>query len=385
MRTRLRVGLNLLFLGERAGGAGRYATELPGALLAAEPDTELHVFVSADAPADLRTRPWADRVHWVTVPVHLSGPPLHVAAEYVVIPTLAALRGLDVLHSPANTGPTLAPGVATVVSLLDLIWYHRPHEWEASPRVHRAIRRRVMRSVRKADRIFAISNAAAQDFSETLGIDPERVAVTPLGTSMPSARPTPEMNLRQDLALGEGRLLLCVAQKRPYKNLELLVATLPHLPQDVVLVLCGAPTAYEDQLRSLAEALGVAERIRWLGWLSEEQLEGLYSCASAFALPSLIEGFGLPVIEAMLRGLPVACSRIPALTEIAGDAALTFDPRNEMEAATAITRLLDDPAFAARMARRGRERAQSYSWRRSGELSLAGYRTAMAARSRSLP
>jgi hypothetical protein len=121
----LRVGLNLIFLGERAGGVGRYARELPGALLAAEPATEVHVFVSRDAPADLRAEPWAASVRWSTVPITLDGAPTHVPAEYLALPALAAARRLDVLHSPANTGPALTPGTASVVTVHDLIWLHR--------------------------------------------------------------------------------------------------------------------------------------------------------------------------------------------------------------------------------------------------------------------
>jgi glycosyltransferase involved in cell wall biosynthesis len=378
MEVRLRVGLNLLFLGERSGGAGRYAIELPGALLAAEPQTEVHVFVSRDAPAELREQPWAEDVRWVTLPVGLAGPPLHVLAQFAALPPLALARRLQVLHSPANTGPVIAPGLASVVSLLDLIWLHRAAEWEASPRVHRRMRMLVNHCVRHADRVFAISQAAADDFTATLGLPAERIEVTPLGARRSTAVPVAEDALRSELELGDARVLLCVAQKRPYKNLHRLIRALPDLDEDVLLVLPGSPTAYEAELRTLAHELGVTDRVRFPDWLSEEQLEGLYALCSAFVLPSLIEGFGLPVIEAMLRGTPVCCSNIPALTEVAGDAALTFDPERQEEVAAAIRRLLEDRALAATLAERGLERARMFTWKRTGEASLAGYRRALA-------
>lgn len=376
----VRVGLNLIFLGERAGGVGRYARELPGALLAAEPQTEVHVFVSRDAPADLRREPWADEVRWTTVPVTLQGAPTHMPAEYLALPALAAARRLDVLHSPANTGPARTLGTASVVSVLDLIWWHRPDEWEASRHVHRTIARRVGHAVSRADRVFAISHAAAEDLSETLRLGRERIEVTPLGVRPPAVRPVAEHTLRSQLELGDARVLLCVAQKRPYKNLHRLVRALPSLARDVMLVLPGSPTVYEDELRALARELGVADRVRFPDWVSEEQLEGLYALSCAFVLPSLIEGFGLPVIEAMLRGAPVACSAIPVLTEVAGDAALTFHPERQEEIDAALRRLLEDRALAQTLSVRGRERAQTFTWRRTGELSLAGYRCAIAAR-----
>lgn len=379
----LRVGLNLIFLGEHAGGVGRYARRLPGALLAAEPATEVTVFVSRDAPADLREEPWADGVRWVRLPVTMQGPPLHVPAEYMALPLLAAASRLDVLHSPANTGPTITPGVASVVSVMDLIWLHRPAEWEASARVHRTMRRRVGRAVRGADRIFTISQATAEDLVRTLGVSRERIEVTPLAADPPQAQGIPAEILRARLDLGDARVVLCVAQKRPYKNLHRLVRALPTLARDVMLVLPGAPTAYEEELRTLAAELGVAERVRFPDWLSEAELEGLYALSSAFVLPSLIEGFGMPVLEAMLRGVPVACASTPALSEVAGDAALLFDPERQEGIDRAIEQLLEAPV-AEDLRAGGHLRATSFTWARTGEATLAGYRRAIAAHPLSL-
>ena len=379
----LRVGLNLMFLGGRAGGAGRYATELPGALLAAEPQTEVHVFVSRDAPGWLREEPWAGSVRWTTLPVRLPGPPVHVLAQFAGLPPLALARGLDVLHSPANTGPVITPGLSSVVSLLDLIWLHRAGEWEASTRVHRRMRSLVRHCVRHADRVFAISHAAADDFVQTLGLPRERIEVTPLGVRRPRRVPSAsEAEMRARLQLGAARVVLCVAQKRPYKNLHRLVRALPQLDDDVVLVLPGSPTAHEGELRELAHGLGVAWRVRFPDWLSDDELDGLYALASAFVLPSLIEGFGLPVLEAMVRGVPVACSNVSALPEVAGDAALLFDPESQEEVTAALRRLLADRALAQRLIARGHEQAGHFTWERTGTASLAGYRRAIAARSR---
>jgi len=373
----LRVGLNLVFMREHAGGVGRYATELPGALLAAEPQTELHLFVSRDAPESLRSQPWAGEVRWTTLPVSLSGPPLHLLAQYAAMPLVAGARRLDVLHSPANAGPVLLPGPAGVVTLHDLIWLHRADEWEASARVQRQMRAMVNHSVRHADRVFAVSTAAAEDFARTLGLPRERIEVTPSGVRAPSATPVAEAELRAAFELGSARVVLCVAQKRPYKNLQALIRALPSLPDDVMLVLPSSPTPHEAELRALALELGVAERVRLPGWLTDAQLDGLYALSEAFVLPSLMEGFGLPLLEAMVRGLPVACSNVSALPEVAGDAALQFDPHDQEETTAAIRLLLDDRALAQRLVARGHERARLFTWRRTGEASLAGYRRAL--------
>jgi glycosyltransferase involved in cell wall biosynthesis len=320
----------------------------------------------------------------VTLPVRLGGPPVHVPLQFAGLPVLAAARRLDVLHSPANTGPVFTPGLASVVSLLDLIWLHRASEWESSSHVQRRMRLLVRYCVRHADRLFAISRAAAEDFTRTLGIPPERIEVTPLGVSLPAAeRVLPEDVLRERLRLGESRVVLCVAQKRPYKNLHRLVRMLPDLDEDVVLVLVGSPTEYETELRSLAEELGVAARVRFPAWLPDRELDGLYSLSLVFVLPSLIEGFGIPVLEAMARGVPVACSNVSALPEVAGDAALLFDPERQEEITAAVRQLLGDRTLAGRLVGRGHERVKAFSWKRTGETSLAGYRRALADRSRS--
>jgi glycosyltransferase involved in cell wall biosynthesis len=376
------VALNLLFLGERAGGVGRYARELPGGLLEADPRTEIHVLASRSAPTDLRSEPWADDVRWIHLPVRNAGLPL-VAAQYIGSPLLAALKRLDVLHSPANTGAVITPGLASVVSLMDVIWLVRPKEWEQDRAAQRATLRQVKHAVRRAHRVFTISEAAAADISTALGVERARLTVTPLGARPPMRSDPAEIEgVRARLQLGDARVVLCVSQKRPYKNLHTLVRALPELPDDVLLVIPGSWSPYEDELRTLAETLGVAERLRLPDWVSDEELEALYRTASAFALPSLIEGFGLPLIEAMARGVPVACSNRSALAEVAGDAALQFDPTRQEEITLAVRRLLDDRALSQRLAERGRVRAAEFTWRKTGEASLAGYRAAIASRGR---
>jgi glycosyltransferase involved in cell wall biosynthesis len=142
-------------------------------------------------------------------------------------------------------------------------------------------------------------------------------------------------------------------------------------------VLAGHDTDAPD-LRARAAAAGVAEDVRLLGALTTAELEGLYAVADCLVLPTLHEGFGLPVIEAMARSLPVACSDIPALREVAGEAALYFDPRDAAQIAAAIGELIGDPGTAARLRELGLERAAGFSWSAAAEGTLASYRRALA-------
>jgi glycosyltransferase involved in cell wall biosynthesis len=379
----LRVGLNLLFLGAHAGGAGRYAAELPGALLAAAPNTHIDVFLSSDAPQELRHQPWSQAVRFLALPAAAGGSSKRLLAEHAGLPLIARARRLDILHSPANTGPVLAPGAASVITLLDLIWLHRAAEWEADARAHAAMRRQVAYCLRHADRVFAISEDAAADFTRTLRVPRTRIDVTPLGIRLPQER-APDAAaaraLRAQLQLGESRIVLCVAQQRPYKNLARLIAALPALPPDVTLVLAGAHTPHQAELRARAAELRVSARVRFTGWLPDTALDALYALSHVFVLPSLIEGFGIPILEAFARGVPVACSNVSALPEVAGDAALLFDPARQDDLTGAVRQLLEDRALAARLVARGRARAAELSWKRTGEASIAGYRRALAAR-----
>lgn len=375
----MRIGLNLVFLGEGAGGVGRYAEELLRGL-ADRPDAEVHAYVSRDFPARLREDEWAAGVRWHVLPVGLAGPPTHVLAQFCALPVLARRHRLDVLHSPANAGPVRVPGVASVITMHDLIWLHEGEDW-GPPSAIRAMRRTSVPTVRRADRVLADSEHARADLGEHLGLDPTRIDVAPLGVRPPDPRRgvTDAREINARFGLGEGPVVLCVAQKRRYKHQAALVRAISTMADPSVrLVLPGAPTPYEDEVRRLAEALGCGDRVRFPSWVSEEDLEGLYARATVFALPSRREGFGLPVLEAMARRVPVACSDRASLPEVVGDAALLFDPDDQGAVDAAIVRLLEDADLRKRLVDMGTRRAASFTWARTAEKTMAAYQRAIA-------
>jgi len=235
---------------------------------------------------------------------------------------------------------------------------------------------------RTSDRLIAISEAARDDIATTLGLDVGKFDVTPLGIAAPpssaSSHHPDQSRLRERFGLGPEPIVLCVAAKRPHKNLDGLIRALArvreHRPQ---LVLPGSPTPYEDELRSLAGTLGVERNVRFLGWVSDDDLEALFALASCFALPTFEEGFGLPVLEAMARDVPVVCSDIPTLREVVGNAALLFDPTDPRSIANAIVRVISDEHLARQLVEDGRRRCALFTWRRTAETTLASYRHAL--------
>jgi len=235
-------------------------------------------------------------------------------------------------------------------------------------------------AVRRSDRVIVDSDSTRSDLVELLGTPAERIDVVPLGLgSSKRSEPLGEHELRARLGLGEGRpVVLSLSAKRPHKNLSALIGAMAQIPPErrPLLVLPGYATAHEADLRGRARQAGVESDVLFLGWLSGEEFEGLWLLADAFVYPSLYEGFGLPVLEAMARGVPVACSNASSLPEVAGAAALLFDPHDEAAIAAALERLLADRREAERLRARGLEWVREFTWERTARLTLESYRRA---------
>ncbi|HXB16069.1 MAG TPA: glycosyltransferase family 1 protein [Solirubrobacteraceae bacterium] len=374
----MKVGLNLVYLVEDSGGSGTYARHLTASLLEVEPGLELTAWIGSSAPESLLREPWAERVRWVRLPVVGIGSPWHLWHELAAIGFDARRRGIEVVHGLANINPVVHPGVATVTTILDVIWAHHP---EAASTRFRMMGKLVTPVVGRAStRLVAISEAARDDVAATLGLDREKFDVTPLGIDPPPPRASApdRAAVAARLGLSEQPVVLCLAAKRAHKNLHGLIrawALLAERPGQ--LVLPGSPNAYEQDLRELAGTLGVQDSVRFLGWLSAEDVEDLYAIAACFVLPTFLEGFGLPVLEAMARGVPVACSDIGALREVAGDAALFFDPHAPESIAAAIERLMSDAPLRAELVERGRARCALFTWQRTARATLESYRRAL--------
>jgi len=373
----MHVGLNLIFLvpGE-TGGMEVAAREVMPALLDQAPaGTRFTAFVNREAAA--AGGPWSELMPTVTVPVHARNRVQWVLGEQTLLPALGARARVDVMHSLASTAPLWGP-FRRVVTVHDLIYARFPE-------AHAGIRDKGMKvlvpqAAKRSDRVIADSQATRADLIEMLGVSPGRIDVVPLGLgAVRREQPLAQDETRKRFELGEGPVLLSLSAKRPHKNLAALIGALAAMPAQArpMLVLPGYPTEHERELRECASAAGVNEHVRFLGWVSSAEIEGLWSVAEAFVFPSLYEGFGLPVLEAMARGVPVACSNASSLPEVAGEAALLFDPADEHAIATALGRLLSDRALRERLAAAGEQRAREFTWERTAQLTLASYSRAL--------
>jgi glycosyltransferase involved in cell wall biosynthesis len=365
-----RVGLNLLYLvpGE-TGGTETYARRLVPALADARPGVELVAFVTREAFDALGPDAFGPRVG--VVPLGASGRSraARVAAEQLLLPGRLRRHGIELLHSLGSTAPA-RPGLPSVLTLHDVIYARYP---EAHTRLMAlGMRLLVPLSARSAERIIAVSRAAAAEITRVLHVPAERIDVVYEG-GRPPGPATPEPELRARLELGDATIVLSVSARRPHKNLHRLLHAFAGLPEGPLLVLPGYPTPFEGRLAEAISRLGLRGRVRLLGWVSDADLEGLYRAARCFVFPSLAEGFGLPVLEAMERGLPVACSNTSSLPEVAGDAARYFDPLDLDDIRRAIAELMTDEVLRSRLSAAGRDRAREFSWERAAAGTAAVY------------
>lgn len=397
---KIHVGLNLIFLvpGD-TGGMEVYARQLIPALLEAAPaGTRFTAFVNREA-ARAGGGPWGELLPAVTVPVDARNRAQWVLGEQLLLPPLAARAKVELVHSLASTGPVWGP-FKRVTTVHDLIYARFP---DAHPGIRdRGMRVLVPAAARRSQRVIAISQSTRRDLIELLKIDPERIDVVLNGYGRPTAGAAgamgtagagtagvvsaagdvalPEDRTRERFGLAGRRVVLSVSAKRPHKNLVALIDALASIPSErrPVLVLPGYPTWHEADLRARAAAAGVEGDVRLPGWISDDELEGLWTVADAFVFPSLYEGFGLPVLEALARGVPVACSNAASLPEVADDAALLFDPHDTRAIAAAIEELLSmDGVARARARARGYARADMFTWRRTATATLDSYARAL--------
>ena len=366
----IHVALNLVFLiPDETGGMEVYARELIPRL-AGGPDLRLTALVNRESAGE------DFGIEQKVVPVRARRRTEWVRGEQQHVPRMARAAGADLVHSLGSTAP-LWGSVPRITTIHDL-------NYRLVPEAHFGIRGRglgilVEAAARTSRRIIVDAESTRRDLLEQLGTPQAKVDVVPLGVSAaPAVDPAPQDELRQRLGIGERPLVLSVSAKRPHKNLARLLRAVAAIPAErrPALVIPGYPTPHEAELRDLAAQLRL--EVVLPEWISTSELEALYALASCVVFPSLYEGFGLPVLEAMARGVPVATSDRSSLPEVAGDAALLFDPTDVDAIREAIERLLADSELRARLAEAGRSRAARFTWEATARATRDAYRRALA-------
>lgn len=282
-----------------------------------------------------------------------------------------ATRSPDLLFVPAHVIPLAHP--RAVVMIHDLGYLHYPDHHP--PRQRRMLDISTRWSARAAAAIIVPSEITRRDLIDRYGTSPEKIRVIHHGVD--DRFRTVPWDDQMRVQAGYGLMcpyLLAVGTIHPRKNLPTLaraVKTLAGTGRDLDLVLVGQDGWMADQVHRSIDAIGLGDRVKSLDYVPASDLPALYAGAACFVQPSLFEGFGMPVVEAMAAGAPVVCSSSSALPEIAGDGAVFFDPRYHEQLATAIERILSDDDHRRRLVERGLARSNGFSWTRCVEDTLA--------------
>jgi glycosyltransferase involved in cell wall biosynthesis len=309
-------------------------------------------------------------------------PPHHRLERWTLPLEVASRRPWPtLLHSVDHVAPAWGPW-RSVVTLHDLAFMLYP---ETHTPASRAYYSAAGESARRAERVIAVSQRTASDAIRLLGVDPGRIRVVHEAAA-PAFAPRGESNFkalgsRLGLSVAPRQYVLFVGTLEPRKNVPLLLEAfaLVRRELDVQLLIVGARGWLDEPILAARERSGLTEAAHFLGTLGEEDLAVLYSHAGVFVLPSLYEGFGLPVLEAMACGAPVVCSNAGPLPEVAGDAAVLLPPNNARAWAGAITDVLREPWRAEDLRRRGFARAATFSWQRAALATRDVYREALLA------
>ncbi len=362
------IGIDYTPAHEQGAGIGRYVRELIGALARLDPQSAYRLFVAGTTRSMLPNPP-GDNFTWA--PTRLST--LTLARIWqragVPIPVNAWTGRLTLFHATDFVLPPVMPGTRTLLTVHDLSFVRAPEA--ASPRLRAYLNRVVPRSVQRADHILADSQATKDDLIALYGTHADKVTVLLSGVSdrfVPVTDSAQTAAIRAKYGIGDAPYIFSVGTVQPRKNYERLIRALAALPatqREVKLVIAGGQGWLHAPIYQAVTELGLSERVIFPGFAEDVDLPALYSGARLVAYPSLYEGFGLPILEAMRCGTPVLTANTSSLGEVAGDAAVIVDPLDVDSIRDGLLRLLTDDALRTRMIRAGFEQARPFTWERA--------------------
>lgn len=360
----MRIGLNAMFWRlDGMGGTQTYLLELLNALLATG-DDELIVFLGAQA-AQLPLQ--SPRLRVVNCPLPARGRAMHLVWEHAGFWASAHKSRIDVLHSLGYLAPPVGD-LPHVVTVLDLVHYAFPTQIKPLKRMLWSYL--LPASLRRVSAIITISDSVRSEMAKRFPWAATKAVTVPLGVDHSRFSPGVTPHKRSPS-------ILAVASPFPHKNLDGLLRAFARVRverNDVILRLAGMHTPTSGRLMELAQRLCLGGAVEFLGRVSDDQLADLYRDASVMAFPSLYEGFGLPLLEAMASGCPVVCGNCAAVREVVGDAALITDVTDPVELASSLLQILDTSSEAANQLReRGFARASLFTWAETARRTRAVY------------
>ncbi len=379
----MRIGFDATPAVRQGGGIGRYTRELLQALYSADPESQYRLFYASRSP----------------IPYPLPGPlPANFHARHlpfddvwlarvwqraqIPLPVETITGSIDVFHSPDFTLPPVRRGTRTLLTVHDLSFIRDPDS--AAPVLRQYLNRVVPRSVARADHVLADSFATRADLVEMYRTPPEKIFVLYSGVNAvfrPIADSATLAAVRAKYHLGESPFILAVGTLQPRKNYVRLIQAFAQLPitnYQLRLVIAGGQGWLYDSIFAEVERLKLQTRVVFPGFVADADLPALYSAARALAYPSLYEGFGLPMLEAMACGTPVVTSTASCLPEVAGDAALCVPPTDVEALAHALDKVVSDESLRAELVTKGLARAKEFTWAKAARELVEKYRALLS-------
>jgi glycosyltransferase involved in cell wall biosynthesis len=370
----VRIAIDATSVPPQPAGAGVYAIELIRALAERDRRDGYALFARTGALDEAL----AGHRNWHIEKVSASRPG-RLTWEQARLPGRLSALGIDVLHSTHHTLPVRPVRPRRVVTLHDVTFFRIPERYPPARRLYFGAVTRL--SAKVADAIIVPSESVRADVVRVLGIDPGKVHVV-YEAAGPQYQPI-DAEIAAHAAekyLLEPGFVLSVGSLEPGKNRARLFRALKTLREEGVhahLAIVGQPAWKYEKEAALVDELGMGDRIHYLGYVPEADLPALYNAATVFAFPSLYEGFGLPVLEAMACGTPVLTSEVSATAEVAGSAAVLVDPRDVDAISDGLRRLITDPLQRDSYGRRGISRAAEFSWKSAANETHAVYQRAV--------
>lgn len=373
-----RIGLDARMIGPVMTGLGRYALGLATHLPGLDPATRYVIIHRAHGGPRLQAASTPSNVEFAVVEGDLDQPS-----------NLFAARGinrldLDVYHSLYDFVP---PGLRVrkvVLTLHDLTWLEAPDlcfderfAWTKARVTHAYARLTMPYAVRKAAHVIAVSSHTRERAIAVLGLSPDRVTVIHHGVARDDFPPAATAPAAGERSSSGETFFLCLGNTKPYKNTRAAISAFALIAGSHAgcrLFITGR-TDSQRNLEALVRDLGLNGRVSFTGAVPQVRLVELMHQAVGLVFPSLVEGFGLPLVEAMSAGCPVVGSSAPTVAEICGDAALLPDPRSPVAVAEAMRRLLEDPPLRLELRRKGFARAALFTWDACARATLALYRS----------
>jgi alpha-1,3-rhamnosyl/mannosyltransferase len=372
----LTIGIDCRCIHDRRDGIARYISQLVAGLCAAEGDHRIVAFVDAARrlPDAIASASAKLRSHAIPIPV------FHPRGLWAWRSILRE-QPIDLFHAPYHVWAPARLPCPMITTVHDLI-YDRYPQYMPHGYTWPAYKIMSAHAVSHSSHILTVSQATKRDIVRFHRADARKITVTPLGVD---ARFTPAIDARRREQVRERYRLpkaytLALGARRLHKNTRRLMGAFTKIAHDVphTLVLVGSAKAAERWPSPALAALRRDGRLIELEYVADADLPALYALADLFVQPSMIEGFGLPVIEAMACGCPVVCSNTSSLPEVAGDAALLFDPSSTHDLAATLLRALSSVGLRQELAQRGRRRAAIFTWERAIAETLSVYRSCAA-------